>query len=133
MCDQGNEIILIFLLKNLRRCVGFMRRYSRLAKPPCQTRFLACSNPIARNLQTQKSHPKMVAFCVCGRGDEIVLRLRSRRSSRIAYGDRHTSVWLALTHRTRFLLVFKPAAQKQYKKTPPEKVAFFYIGRPHSI
>jgi hypothetical protein len=25
--------------------------------------------------------------------------------------------------------VFAPAAQKQYKKTPPEKVAFFYIGR----
>jgi len=29
--------------------------------------------------------------------------------------------------------VFEPAAQKQYKKTPPEKVAFFYIGHPHSI
>ena len=52
----GNEIGLIFLSKNLCRYADFFQRYSRLANPPCRTRFFACSNPIARNLQTQKSH-----------------------------------------------------------------------------
>ena len=55
---SGRRDWLDFYKKNLRRCVGFFRRYSRLAKPPCQTRFPACSHLIARNLQTKKTTRK---------------------------------------------------------------------------
>lgn len=52
---SGQRDWLDFLLKNLRRCIGFIWRYSRLAKPPCQTRSLACLQLIACNLQTKKA------------------------------------------------------------------------------
>ena len=85
---RGDEIGLIFLSKNLRRCVGFIRRYFRLAKPPCQTRFPACSNLIARNLQTQKSHQKWWLFVfVVGatRFEHATSWSQTKRSTRLSY------------------------------------------------
>ena len=85
---SGRRDWLDFLLKNLRRCVGFIRRYSRLAMPPCQTRFLACSNPIARNLQTQKSHPIWWLFVfVVGatRFEHATSWSQTKRSTRLSY------------------------------------------------
>ena len=52
---SGQRDWLDFLLKNLRRCVGFVWRYSRLAKHPCQTRYLACSHPLTSFFKIEKA------------------------------------------------------------------------------
>ena len=64
---SGRRDWLDFLLKNLRLCVGFFRRYSRLAKPPCRTRFLLVFEPYCTQSTNAKKPPKMVASFVCGR------------------------------------------------------------------
>ena len=61
---SGQRDWLDFLLKNLRRCVGFIWRYTRLAKPPCRTRSLACLQLIACNLQTKKATFSGDFFCL---------------------------------------------------------------------
>lgn len=85
---SGQRDWLDFLLKNLRRCVGFIWRYSRLAKPPCQTRYLACSQLIACNLQTKKAtfSGDFFLFVVgATRFEHATSWSQTKRSTRLSY------------------------------------------------
>ena len=115
-CGRGDMIGLIFF-KNLRRCVGFFRRYFRLA--------CAYSPVLLRKLALLRSLYFASITCFVN-------------SPRFAYASLLINKTSPLVVKTTFRgcfypralpRMFEPAAQKQYKKTPPEKVAFFYNGR----
>ena len=65
-----------------------MRRYSRLAKPPCRTRFFACSNPFTSFFKTEKAVIN-TAFSVlmvgATRFEHATSWSQTKRSTRLSY------------------------------------------------
>ena len=85
---SGQRDWLDFLLKNLRRCVGFIWRYSRLAKPPHQTRSLACSHPLTSFFKIEKAVINTAfSILVVGatRFEHATSWSQTKRSTRLSY------------------------------------------------
>ena len=119
MCGRGFRDWLDFLLKKSAPLRRLFRRYSRLA--------CAYSLVLLRKLALLRLLYFASVTCFVN-------------SPRFAYASLLINKTSPLVVKTTFrgcfypralLLVFEPAAQKQYKKTPPKMVAFFYIGRAH--
>ena len=124
---------MIFLSKNLRRCVGFIRRYSHLAKPPCQTRFLPVFAPAAQKQYKKNTTRKGGVFLYwSGRRDWLDFSVKKSAPLRRLYTAILPSRQASLSN--TLSRVFEPyCTQSTNAKKPPKMVAFCVCGRGDEI